>query len=104
MIFNSLQYAVFFAIVLAIYWRLAHRPQVVLLLVASYIFYGAWNWRFLGLMLLTTVVDYSVGRALAATPDERRRKLLFGAMQTCPGCATVTVAARPGRNKWAQKQ
>ncbi len=78
MVFNSLQFAVFFAIVLTFYWRLPHRIQTLFLLGASYIFYAAWNWRFLGLMLLTTVVDYSVGRGLAAIRDEKRRKLLFG--------------------------
>lgn len=43
------------------------------LLLASYFFYGSWDWRFLGLILLTTAVDYSVSRALAGTQDSRRR-------------------------------
>jgi len=79
MVFNSLQYAVFFTVVLSIYWRLPHRIQTLFLLGASYIFYAAWDWRFVGLMLLSTVVDYSVGRGLAVIEDQKRRKLLFGA-------------------------
>jgi D-alanyl-lipoteichoic acid acyltransferase DltB (MBOAT superfamily) len=76
--FNSLQYALFLPAVLAVYWRLSHRGQNLLLLLASYAFYAMWNWRFVGLMMLSTVTDYTVGRALARTDDERRRKLLFG--------------------------
>lgn len=79
MAFNSLQYAIFLPLVLLAYWRLSHRSQNVLLLVASYTFYAAWDWRFLGLMLLTTVTDFSVGVALERTADDRRRRQLFGA-------------------------
>ena len=79
MVFNSLQYALFLPAVLVIYWRLSHRRQNALLLVASYLFYGVWDYRFCGLMLLSTVVDYTVGRVLSTTDDERRRRLLFGA-------------------------
>ena len=79
MVFNSLQYAVFLPAVLVIYWRLRHRRQNALLLVASYAFYSAWDYRFCALMMLSTVVDYAVGRAMASTGDERRRKLLFAA-------------------------
>ena len=50
-----------------------------MLLVASYAFYGAWDWRFLGLIVLSTVVDYVVGMSLAATGDPRRRQFLVTA-------------------------
>jgi alginate O-acetyltransferase complex protein AlgI len=79
MVFNSPEYLVFFPTVLLIYWQLSHRKQVVFLLASSYLFYGAWDWRFLGLMLLTTVVDYWVARGLTVTTEDRRRRLLFGA-------------------------
>jgi len=75
--FNSLQYAAFLPLVLALYWVLGRRAQNVLLLVASYVFYGAFDWRFLGLLILSTVTDFSVGRLLAGAEDERRRKRLF---------------------------
>lgn len=77
MVFNSIQYAVFLPAVLVLYWRLSHRRQNAFLLVASYLFYSAWDYRFCALMVLSTVVDYTVGRLLATTHDERRRKLLF---------------------------
>lgn len=77
MVFNSLQYAAFLPIVLFLYWRLRRRPQNLLLLVASYFFYAMWDWRFLGLMAFTTLVDFTVGKALERTPDDRRRKAVF---------------------------
>jgi alginate O-acetyltransferase complex protein AlgI len=78
MVFNSLQYAVFFPLVLVVYWQLKRRAQNALLLVASWFFYAMWDWRFLGLMWLTTAVDFGVGRYLAAHEDERQRKIAFG--------------------------
>jgi alginate O-acetyltransferase complex protein AlgI len=77
MVFNSVQYALFLPVVVALYWRLPHRGQNWLLLVSSYVFYGAWDWRFVGLMMLSTVTDYTVGRMLAASADERRRRRIF---------------------------
>jgi alginate O-acetyltransferase complex protein AlgI len=76
--FVSVQYVAFFLTVLFIYWRLSHRHQIWLLLVASYGFYAAWDWRFCFLMALTTVVDFFVGIGLERTSDQRARKRLFG--------------------------
>jgi D-alanyl-lipoteichoic acid acyltransferase DltB (MBOAT superfamily) len=56
---------------------LRHTGQNSLLLAASYLFYAWWDWRFLGLMLLSTVTDYVVGRGLGALHDDRRRRQLF---------------------------
>jgi D-alanyl-lipoteichoic acid acyltransferase DltB (MBOAT superfamily) len=61
MLFNSVEFAVFLAIVLAIYYQLGHRQQNWLLLVASYMFYGMWDWRFLSLLFVSTFVDYICG-------------------------------------------
>jgi len=61
MLFNSFVFALFFPIVLGLYWILPHRWQNRMLLVASYIFYGYWDWRFLTLIALSTVIDYVVG-------------------------------------------
>ncbi|MBL8778778.1 MAG: MBOAT family protein [Acidimicrobiales bacterium] len=77
MVFNSLQYALFLPVVFVIYWQLGRRNQNILLLGASWLFYGLWDWRFLGLMWLTTAVDYLVGRYLDATEDDRKRKRAF---------------------------
>jgi D-alanyl-lipoteichoic acid acyltransferase DltB (MBOAT superfamily) len=76
--FNSVQYAVFLPSVIALYWLLrTPRRQNLLLLVASYVFYGAWDWRFLGLLSLSTIVDYVVGRGLGRTQVMGQRKALL---------------------------
>ncbi|MEM9555603.1 MAG: MBOAT family O-acyltransferase [Acidobacteriota bacterium] len=77
MIFNSLEFGLFFGLVFGTYWCLGRRAQNYCLLVASYVFYGAWDWRFLGLIALSTAVDYWVGRLLGATETPARRKLLL---------------------------
>ena len=70
MVFNSLHFVVFFAGVYALYRVLPHRAQNVMLLAASYYFYGAWDWRFLGLLLgASTIIDYTCARAIARTED-----------------------------------
>ena len=74
MVFNSLEFVLFFAVVYALYRVLPHRPQNWLLLVASYYFYAAWDWRFLGLLVASTVVDYSVALYLGGRHDPRRRR------------------------------
>ncbi len=76
MLFNSIAFFVFLAIVYALYRAMPHRAQNRWLLAASYFFYGAWDWRFLGLILLSTVIDYVVGIALHQSADPRRRKQL----------------------------
>jgi len=66
--FNSLAFAVFIAVVLPLYFALGRwgrlRSQNLFVLAASYCFYGWWDWRFLGLLAASTVLDYSVGRAM----------------------------------------
>ncbi|MFN3167567.1 MAG: MBOAT family O-acyltransferase [Phycisphaeraceae bacterium] len=64
MTFNSVTYFVFLGIVLAAYYLLKLRLQNILLLAASYVFYGWWDYRFLSLLAISTVVDYSMGRVL----------------------------------------
>ena len=59
--YNQLQFWILFLAVFLPYWWLPHRKQNALLLVASYVFYGSWDYRFLFLILLTTVVDYIGG-------------------------------------------
>ncbi|MDJ0852489.1 MAG: MBOAT family O-acyltransferase [Myxococcota bacterium] len=76
MLFNSIAFFVFLAIVYAAYRALPRRGQNRWLLAASYFFYGAWDWRFLGLILLSTVIDYGIGLGLQKSRDPRRRKLL----------------------------
>ena len=77
MVFTSLHFVAFFAIVYPIYRALPHRGQNWLLVLASYYFYAVWDWRFLSLLIGSTVVDYAVARAIAAAADPRRRKHLL---------------------------
>jgi D-alanyl-lipoteichoic acid acyltransferase DltB (MBOAT superfamily) len=77
MVFNSLEFAVFLPIVLLIYWRLGHKSQNRMLLAASYLFYGWWDYRFLSLLLVSTSIDYFVGLRLERMEDEKRRRFLL---------------------------
>lgn len=80
MLFNSLDFAIFLPIVFTLYWFLAQhnlRLQNMLLVVASYIFYGWWDWRFLSLILFSTLVDYSIGLYVNKTTDKNKRKYLL---------------------------
>lgn len=72
--FNSIQYALFLAPVVALFWHLRPERRKYLLLGASYAFYAAWDWRFLGLIVLSTVTDYWVGRRLEITEDPKTRR------------------------------
>ena len=80
MAFNSLVFLAFFAVFYACYlglYRHAGRRNA-LLLAASFCFYGFWDWRFLGLLWFSTLVDFSVARAMGAQQDPiRRRRLLL---------------------------
>jgi len=77
MLFNSLAFVGFFVVVYALYLILTHRYQNGLLLVASYFFYGSWDWRFLGLMLFSTTMDYWFGLLLDRITEDRRRRLIL---------------------------
>lgn len=77
MLFNSFFFWVFFLTVWSLYWRLSHRGQNRLLLAASYFFYGCWDWRFLGLILLTTTWDFLFSHAMAATDSQRLKRGLL---------------------------
>ncbi|HIK11708.1 MAG TPA: MBOAT family protein [Oscillatoriaceae cyanobacterium M33_DOE_052] len=75
MIFTEFRFFWFFAIVFLVYWlmqRNSHRK--IWLFICSYIFYGAWDWRFLSLIWLSTVIDYMAGVKLADTEDAAARK------------------------------
>ena len=76
MLFNSLTFVVFFSVVLALYWTTkSWSARKTLLLVASYLFYAAWNPPFVLLLLISTIVDFYAGRKLAAEDRLARRRL-----------------------------
>src|SRR5690554_1838788 len=80
MLFNSIDFAIFLPIVFALYWFAFNKNLKVqngLIAVASYVFYGWWDWRFLSLILFSTLVDYTVGRSLGKTDNTHRRKVLL---------------------------
>jgi alginate O-acetyltransferase complex protein AlgI len=67
MIFTEPRFLLFFVVVFAAYWALeSRRAQKMLLLVASYVFYGAWDWRFLSLIVISTLIDYSASLGMEA--------------------------------------
>ena len=86
MIFNSLAFVVFLVVVFAMHWlplSRSRRHQNVVLLIASYVFYGWWDPRFLTLLLFSSLVDHFIGLKIAATEDERlRRTYLWISMST----------------------
>ena len=80
MIFNSIDFAIFLPLVFFIYWFLINRnlrAQNFLIVLASYVFYGWWDWRFLSLILLSTTVDYSIGRKFRCEDNAFNRKILL---------------------------
>lgn len=80
MLFNSLDFAIFIAVVFLLYWFVFNkslRLQNVLILIASYVFYGWWDWRFLILIAISSSVDFIVGQALDQTEAKLKRKLLL---------------------------
>lgn len=76
MLFNTPEYAVFLAVVVVGYLKVSHRSQNLLLLAASYLFYAHWDARFLILILVSTIVDYTAGRRIhrADLADRNHRK------------------------------
>ena len=65
MLFTELRFLFFFSAVFVVYWLLtSFQRQKWLLLLASYLFYAAWDWRFLSLILFSTIVDFQVGKRL----------------------------------------
>lgn len=74
-IFSSLTFFVFFGVVMGLLFVLkSDRHKQIMLLAASYVFYGAWDWRFLSLILASSLWSYWLGLRIAATPDGPRRK------------------------------
>ncbi|HCD52998.1 MAG TPA: membrane-bound O-acyltransferase family protein [Balneolaceae bacterium] len=80
MLFNSIDFLIFLPIVFVLYWIINHysiRLRNLFLIVASYVFYGWWDWRFLSLIIFSSVVDYIVGLRLNSATKTSHRKLLL---------------------------
>ena len=80
MLFNSIDFAIFLPIVFVLYWFVASKNlklQNFLIVAASYLFYGWWDWRFLSLILFSTIIDYTIGQKLRVEENETKRKVLL---------------------------
>jgi len=81
MLFTSIDFALFLPIVFVLYWFVTNKNvklQNVLIVVSSYIFYGWWDWRFLSLLVCSTLVDFFVGLSLSKQKNHSKRKILLG--------------------------
>jgi alginate O-acetyltransferase complex protein AlgI len=80
MLFNSVDFAVFLPLVFVLYWFFFQKnlaAQNTFLTIVSYVFYGWWDWRFLSLIIFSTLIDYTIGWQLAKRKSIRKRKLLL---------------------------
>lgn len=80
MLFNSIDFAIFLPIVFVLYWFVTKRNlklQNILIVLASYLFYGWWDWRFLSLIVFSTVLDYGISRKLFNEKKDAKRKFLL---------------------------
>ena len=80
MLFNSIDFAIFLPIVFLLYWYVLNhnlKLQNLLIVLASYIFYGWWDWRFLLLIIFSTLVDYTIGTQLKYNINPIKRKVLL---------------------------
>ena len=80
MLFNSLTFFGFLILTFVIFWRLNNRLRIQNLFVlgASYFFYGCWDWRFLILIVISSGVDFIIGKQLGAEERTTQRKMLLG--------------------------
>lgn len=79
MTFQSLEYLIFLPVVFLFYWTLCRRSKTLqngLIVAASLVFYGWWDWRFLGLLLLTAFSTFFAGMWMGKIDDEKKRKLI----------------------------
>ncbi len=79
MLFNSTEFLIFFTIVFVLYWLTNKNLKVqnLLLLIASYIFYGWWDWRFLFLLFLNSLVNFILGKYIFKATDKKQKKRLL---------------------------
>ena len=80
MLFNSYEFVfVFLPLVLALWWcsRLSVAARLAILVCASYLFYGWWDYRFVSLLMISTLVDYHAGNYLATAKTKAQRLAAF---------------------------
>ncbi len=80
MLFNSFDFGLFLIVAYGIYWALGSRRRIAqntFLLISSYLFYAFWDWRFLGLLLASSLVDYWAGTAIEQSKVVSKRKRIL---------------------------
>ena len=80
MLFNSIEFFLFLPIVFILYWFVFNKnlkQQNLLILLASYVFYGWWDYRFLSLIFLSTIVDYIIGLNISKQTSKKKQKTLL---------------------------
>jgi D-alanyl-lipoteichoic acid acyltransferase DltB (MBOAT superfamily) len=77
MLFHSTAFAVFFIIVFILYIKLPHKLQNRMLLIASYIFYGAWEWKYLALLFISTLTDYFCALGIEKSEDSLKKRFVY---------------------------
>ena len=80
MLFNSIDFAIFLPIIFILYWFVANKNltiQNTLLLVASYFFYACWDWRFLFLLMFSTLLDYYTGLKMSESASFSNKRFWF---------------------------
>ncbi len=80
MLFNSLNFAIFLPIVFLLYWFCTNRNlrnQNILLLISSYFFYACWDWRFMFLLIFSTLLDYFTGIKMSEAKNQKSKKIWF---------------------------
>ena len=77
MLFNSIEFAIFFPLIFVIYWLVFSKNikyRNIFIICASYFFYGMWDWRFLSLIIISSLTDYLIGFKIHASEDDKSRK------------------------------
>ncbi len=77
MLFHTFEYALFLAVVVYLWYHLSARHRLMMVVAASYIFYGVWSVKYSLLMVFSTVLDYYAAKMIAASDDPRRRRLFL---------------------------
>ncbi len=80
MLFNSIDFVIFLPIVFLLYWFVTNRNlkfQNLFLLIASYVFYGWWDWRFLTLIAFSSLIDFSIGNVMGKSHSKLKRRILL---------------------------
>ncbi len=76
MLFNSLEFIVFFVLFFFLYWFIlnkTNKQQNLLIVISSYVFYSFWDIRFLSLIVLSTLIDYVCGLSIARSTSQKKK-------------------------------